>query len=712
MHRKIFLLSLILLFVPFISRASVVNRASVGGVSSGLIGWWTFDGKDITSGVSRDLSGNANHANHFNIASSTFYKEGKIGQGFSFDGVNDYLGILGDSATLRPTSITISAWINYTGTIPTDTAKTIVSLHQNDFIFRIKDSADASLQAVVYDGSTNAIDGGAGTALTRNIWTHVVLVYTGSAVLFWKDGVFISSATAPAITWEAPAGVPSIGALQSGSGNFFAGRIDDVRIYNTSLATSSIKMIYNQGAGGKIGVSPANPLTSGLAGWWTFDGKDMPNGRATDLSGNGRTGYAWTGFSTSTVYTEGKIGQALKFGKANTFIQIPTAASLTVPYAISMWFNQNDATGNQSLLGFGLSDPLHILHLSGGSLYLISASAGTFRTFCNTTFTTNRWYHLVFIVNSSSDASQWKCYVNGEDAGVSGSDSSGTYGNPGSTDWTIGAYYNNSYWFQGKIDDVRIYSKSLSATDVKKIYTLGGQGKQNVSPANFLTSGLVGHWTFDGKDITSGVSRDLSGNNNHAYFINISTSTFYTIGKLGQAGRFASTLSNIGTVPAAASINDLAALTVSVWVKPEVLNLGTFISKGDNSSGGHGWSLGTDALNGRIKFSVMGYTGTDLSAPTVNNALTAGTWNHVVATWDGGSATSGVHIYVNGVEVALLGPSAGGTGPQTDAGSPIQIGANTGGGGNGYFSGQIDEVRVYNRVLSARDVSTLYNLAK
>src|SRR6185369_16889147 len=119
--------------------------------------------------------------------------------------------------------------------IPTDTAKIIVSLHQNDFILRVRDSADARIEAVVYNGSTNQIDSGSGTALTRNKWTHILITYNGSSVSFWKDGNFVSSVAAPAITWEGAAGVPAIGSLQGGSGQFFPGGIDNVRVYNTVL---------------------------------------------------------------------------------------------------------------------------------------------------------------------------------------------------------------------------------------------------------------------------------------------------------------------------------------------------------------------------------------------------------------------------------------------------------------------------------------------
>ena len=50
--------------------------------------------------------------------------------------------------------------------------------------------------------------------------------------------------------------------------------------------------------------------------------------------------------------------------------------------------------------------------------------------------------------------------------------------------------------------------------------------------------GLIGHWTFDGIDMVGGKAWDISGSGNHGTLTNISTSTFYTKGKIGQGLNF------------------------------------------------------------------------------------------------------------------------------------------------------------------------------
>ena len=72
-------------------------------------------------------------------------------------------------------------------------------------------------------------------------------------------------------------------------------------------------------------------------------------------------------------------------------------------------------------------------------------------------------------------------------------------------------------------------------------------------------------------------------------------------------------------------------------------------------------------------------------------ALTANTWAHLAATYDGVT----MRLYVNGVQVA----SRAQTGAIATSTNPLQIGGDSIYGQ--YFAGLIDEVRVYNRALSA-----------
>jgi hypothetical protein len=81
-------------------------------MDTGLSVYQRFDTKDRINGLALDVSGNFCNGTMENIASSTFYKSGRIGQSFNFDGVNDAVSITPVANCAARTSGTVSAWIN------------------------------------------------------------------------------------------------------------------------------------------------------------------------------------------------------------------------------------------------------------------------------------------------------------------------------------------------------------------------------------------------------------------------------------------------------------------------------------------------------------------------------------------------------------------------------------------------------------------------
>src|SRR3989344_3805799 len=106
-----FLFTFSLFLLPSNVEAFTITRGQANTL--GLIGWWTFDGKDMPSGKVNDVSGNGNHGSAINIATSTFYTVGKIGQGLKFDGVNDYVNLGNDSSIAVQFPLTLSAWVKF-----------------------------------------------------------------------------------------------------------------------------------------------------------------------------------------------------------------------------------------------------------------------------------------------------------------------------------------------------------------------------------------------------------------------------------------------------------------------------------------------------------------------------------------------------------------------------------------------------------------------
>jgi hypothetical protein len=217
---------------------------------------------------------------------------------------------------------------------------------------------------------------------------------------------------------------------------------------------------------------------------------------------------------------------------------------------------------------------------------------------------------------------------------------------------------------------------------------------------NNSSSGLVGYWKFE--EATGNTVLDSSGNNNSGSLINSSR----TVGLYGQALQVTGSNSSHASIPASASINSMTnQITVSAWVRPNVQPVGFravvnrqigdslhpdqfFLGFGPrNQVMKYKWEIGTSDGEGNV------YEG----SPTTDR------WVHMVGTYDG----SMLRLYVDGVQIG----SSPLTGNILVDNNPVTIGAaeNYGEGTplGDRFNGLIDEVRIYNRALSATEVKNL-----
>jgi hypothetical protein len=280
----------------------------------------------------------------------------------------------------------------------------------------------------------------------------------------------------------------------------------------------------------------------------------------------------------------------------------------------------------------------------------------------------------------------------------------------------IGADALASVYANATIDDVRIYNRALSATEVKALYNTTAGGRTNVSQTSTstpLSNGLVGHWTFDGKDTNwaTGVTLDKSGHGNSGQLTNMATRTSSVVGKIGQALKFdgLNDYVNMGNTVD----QDTNNLTISVWVrKTTSSNLDVILGKADNvtpiaSAGFRLWtSLGND-----IRFTAHDGVDTDSFIYSPSPPISNGEWNHMVISWVKGSDPL---FYWNGVLTACFSSCTSSQFPVIDSLSNANnfvIGARSSGGA--YFNnGSIDDVRIYNRALSATEIKQLYNMGR
>ena len=240
--------------------------------------------------------------------------------------------------------------------------------------------------------------------------------------------------------------------------------------------------------------------------------------------------------------------------------------------------------------------------------------------------------------------------------------------------------------------------------------------KLNTSSAtlqsNGLANGLVGFWTFDGKDTvwtssTAGTATDRSGNGNTGTLTNMTQAGSVVIGKMGQALMF-------GGANKYVSLGDSNAFTpsgdfsVSLWMKP-VTGGGNFFWGGVSKAGAGGnreWEIGFDPTQSDAVRFLVGNSGGSWSLDMIRNTgLARGVWHHVVGVVSGGTG----YVYIDGDQSGATASYAGSVKNTT---SPVYIGNVYSYESQSYFNGALDDVRFYNRALSAREVKQLYDIGK
>lgn len=155
-----------------------------------------------------------------------------------------------------------------------------------------------------------------------------------------------------------------------------------------------------------------------------------------------------------------------------------------------------------------------------------------------------------------------------------------------------------------------------------------------------------------------------------------------------------------------------SAVTYMCWVKLTALpTAGTggafsFIGRNFNAGGTYSWEFGV-LTTGRPVAEVT--TNSGMVDSTSTFTMTTGTWYHCAATWDSTSQTT--KIYMNGALSSST--SVPGTTISNTASSQFSIGVNIGVGNTGatqFLNGLIEDVRVYNRLLSANEILTISSL--
>jgi len=228
---------------------------------------------------------------------------------------------------------------------------------------------------------------------------------------------------------------------------------------------------------------------------------------------------------------------------------------------------------------------------------------------------------------------------------------------------------------------------------------------------NKVTDGLVGLWSFNGPDIDGTTATDRSGQGNNGTLYG----SVRAIGKVGQALSFNGTSDYVDVSNIANDIDD-GDLSISAWVKfsssygvgsPVVIvfRLGINLSTNDVDFGFGGWMA--QSTDGALRIAT--WTGQIVDAHSTQTTWQANTWYHIAGTIvDNGK----LKIYLNGSLVGsgdMLGSRWSDDSPNAAIARSYE---SQGLPGYAYFNGTIDEVRIYNRALTAQEILRLYNMGR
>lgn len=237
------------------------------------------------------------------------------------------------------------------------------------------------------------------------------------------------------------------------------------------------KTIIKSSSGNKVVIDKSDALISmGLIDWWTFDGNKIVNGVVID-SGTGNKNGNPSGIATSTFYVAGKIGQATNYNGSTWYTSVSNSAGLvgnTTAFSMVAWF-KTTAASNQSIYMEGNTadnNPLYGITLNSTGTAFVNCRDSAAVT-CNSTnsasaYNDGRWHQAVVTQTSKSSRT---IYVDGVSVGSNSTAiTTVTLNNS-----TIGARRRvaTDFFFNGSIDDVRIYSRALSAQEIVQLYNNG-----------------------------------------------------------------------------------------------------------------------------------------------------------------------------------------------------------------------------------------------
>ncbi|MDO8495723.1 MAG: LamG-like jellyroll fold domain-containing protein [bacterium] len=215
-------------------------------------------------------------------------------------------------------------------------------------------------------------------------------------------------------------------------------------------------------------------ITTGLVGHWEFD--EGSGTVATDSSGSGNTGTLTNG----PTWVAGKVGSgAVRLDGTNDYVLLNNTVIGTQNLTFCAWVYQNSSPPNRfnSIID-NTQFNVTVDTYSAPTLNFRASNNGGASAISSSAYQTNTWNHVCFIRSGSTGT----FYINGSISGTADQ----SIGTPTATGFpsAIGQYSSiNATNFYGSMDEVRIYNRALSASDVVELYNYTGTPSDTEAPS-------------------------------------------------------------------------------------------------------------------------------------------------------------------------------------------------------------------------------------
>ncbi|MDD4924653.1 MAG: LamG domain-containing protein [Dehalococcoidales bacterium] len=671
------------------------SRDPASCMSEGLVGHWDFEERSGTAAYD-----SSDYANHGTLGDGPTWTNGikpltggeSGGGAIQLDGVDDYVHTDENLSELK--AFTVEAWIKTPGSA--DFFDTLVSFNGGGV--PIVAPVYTSGRSIIALGSNNyKYFSHSPVNIDDNNWHHVVFVVIGNNqndiadAKMYADGM---EQVGSSISKDgAPVAKTNIVIGEYSNLNFL-GLIDEVKVYNRALSAEEVRYHYNRGGP--------------VAHWKMDEGEGRTVYDSTPNNNDGTLVLA--GSATSSAWVSGKYGSALNFDGSNDYVDAGNGSSLTITGALTVeaWIKADSFTCDtyfcQIVDKYYSEYHLRITNAANGQKIQFYVNSGSIAVTGKTPLSTKEWHHVVAVFSPNN---YLKVYLDGVEDGAK------TTGVPASTNSSaysllIGRRVDiDGAYFEGLIDDVRIYNYARTAEQIRQDYNaglatkLGPSGKDCSSdPASCMSEGLVGYWDFEER---SGTTAYDSSDYANTGTLTLGPSWVSGVKPLAGGAEGGSALSFDGTndyvdCGNGTSLGGMTQMSIEYWVKPPAYNgTNSYILYHGYWDTGYGTLIYRHDTSNKIKHC---FRNTAASAQCFDATYTPNEWTHMVMSWDGNQ----MFLYKNAVyQGDSTGPAGGTITPQVN----LKFGRYT--AALGHFDGLIDEVHIYNRALSAEEVRYHYN---